>query len=180
MQSQPFGGFTIGGEFFFLGGYGIDVGLAYYQSAAFKAEGTFTTKIDDVVSTPSNYKYSIIGRQALIEFKFLTLDGSPYHPYITIGVGEAFNTSYSYDTYVAGTPMFKSALKHSFAFAGGAGLDVDVVKHIRLGAGYRYANFGDANTGFGHFDGIKNSQTDALEVSNLNTQGWIIQLTVIM
>lgn len=177
VQSAPFGGASLGGEFSFPGGINLEVGLAYYEMAAYNADGLVKTKLDETVLAQSQYKYRVLAKQALVEVKILGSDGSSYHPYFTLGAGEAFNSAYDYDTKSTTTPIYDSHSTNSFSYGVGIGVDADVTSFARFGIGYRYANFGNINLGEGHLDG---NETKELKMSHFHTEAWIAQLTFLV
>lgn len=190
VQSKPFGGVTAGAELYIFDTMGLQVGLAYYQPAPFNAGGTINVGLDTshVIipfagpgkkegEEPLDYSYKITTRQAMLECKLIFDIISAYQPYIGLGIGESFNTSYDYDTSVPNTPLFENNVSHSFAYSGSAGVDYAFNPHIRLGIGYRYVNLGDADLGEGD---LKGQETSNLAMSNFHTQSWFMEATFVM
>ena len=89
-------------------------------------------------------------------------------PYVSASLGEAFNRAYSYTEYpvtTADVPMTQPFGNHStksFTYSVGFGVDADITKHLRLGAGYRFANLGNASLG------VTSLQTGTHTISNAN------------
>lgn len=178
VQSQPFGGLGVGAEFVLPGGMLIDIDLAYYITEPYKAHGKIT--IDGVLPEFPAYSYNVIGRQVLVELKMLGDMGGTWHPYITIGAGESFNSAYDFDSNAAGTPNYDSQLTRNFSYSGAIGIDVDLNSFTRFGIGYRYTNFGDVDTDNGQFTGVPDSNLEQLKISNFHTQAWLAQLTFLV
>jgi opacity protein-like surface antigen len=176
IQNQPYGGALVGAEFRYEGGLALQIGLSYYENAPFKAQGNVS--IDSKGNSDDhNYNYQILTRQALVEIKFLGNFGQPfYHPYFTLGVGEAFNSTYDYNTKTTDTPLFDGKRNNSFSYSAGLGVDADVYRFTRLGIGYRYANFGSANLGRGHVDDVETKELK----THLHTEAWVVQLTIVV
>lgn len=160
----------------------MQLGLSYYQASSFHVSGDLGQGVDplDIYSYQANY--NIITRQLLIEGKLLLLQQGRYHPYFNGGLGTAFNTStdydVNYDPELTTTALFKSDTKTAFSYMVGAGVDIDINQTLRLGIGYRYANFGNTTLGDGSINGIPIEQT--LVVDDLDASEVLLQLTFII
>lgn len=184
-QFKPLWGAAIGEEFQFYPDWSTQIGISYYQAAAFNAKGVVTQGVDPATSDAYNYNYSVIARQYLLEAKFLADMTNGFHPYLTLGVGASFNSVSGYDVTVNSpfpfstfTPQYASDTNISFSYAVGVGVDYDVTKFARLGLGYRYGWFGNANTGDGEINTVDISHS--LEQKNLNLSMGIVQLTFLI
>ena len=104
-----------------------------------------------------------------------------WHPYITAGVGEAFNNAYAYietpiiSSDVPMTEPFSSHSTKAFTYFAGLGLDVDVGEHLRAGAGYRFLDLGQASLGMTPLQ----DSTNTISHSHLHANEFLAQLTFV-
>ncbi len=149
---ETVGGVFLGGEFALLQNWSLQLGLSYYQNSSFDANG-YVYQFADPAFNNLNYQYQIQSRRFLIETKLSRAFKQIWHPYINLGLGESLNKAYSYLEYptssdnVPMTQPFANHTTRSFTYIAGLGIDVDIQKHIRVGAGYRFADLGNANLG---------------------------------
>ena len=128
------------------------LGISYFQSGDFSINGT-VFQLADPARNNLNYHYSINSQRILADGKVLLLVKEKYYPFISIGIGEAINKSYNYTETPVNTnnvPMFvgfANHTNHSFTYEAGAGIEVDVMQHIRWGFAYRFVNLGQAALG---------------------------------
>lgn len=176
-----YGGF-VGAEFRLHPCWALQLGVSYYQTSAFNAKGVLTQGPDDTSSDDFSYKYNITGRQWLAESKLLFNWYERFHPYASVGLGEAFNRASGYQTtvppFLTFTPAYADHTTKSFSYAVGTGLDVDFVKHFRLGVGYRFSDLGKVNLGAGHIDTVNIANT--LKQSHMYSSEVLAQLTFII
>ncbi|MCL9684823.1 outer membrane protein [Legionella maioricensis] len=160
----------------------LQLGLGVYLPNAFSAEGILIQGVDEQSSDLFPYSYKVKNHQFLGEGKLLGSIKDNYHPYVSAGLGVAVNKAYTYSAYVPPfltfTPQFTNYSTTSFAYSIGAGMDIDIKKNWRLGAGYRFTGVGDANLGYGFLDVIPFPGT--LTQSNLYIQEVLVQLTYLM
>ena len=177
-----FGGF-IGIEWFIHSPWSMQTGLSYYQpSQAFHAKGRVTQGVDETSQNQYTYQFSVENHQLLFENKWL-YSRSKYHPYFSAGVGSAWNTMQDYHVniqpvFTSFSPQFSNKTTASFSYALGFGMDVDVLKQIRLGIGYRFADLGQTSSGQGVIDTVASS--DVLSQSHIYTQEVNVQITYIV
>lgn len=158
------------------------LGISFYQTSDFKIDGDLQQGVDPQDIYSYEYDYQVVARQLLVESKILFIPQGRYHPYIIVGLGESFNTSSDFDNTtnpeLTTTGDYESNTESSFSYLLGFGVDVDLHKNVRLGAGYRYANYGDTSLGDGKINSIPIKQT--LTTQALNTSGMLVQLTFVI
>lgn len=122
---------------------GVDFDQVYTQ---YSSSGTFTQGADLMSADSYTYNYSVITRQVMAESKLLYTVNHAFHPYGLLALGVAFNSAYAYQTSVPPfstfTREFSDNTDNALTFAAGVGLDIDINKDLRLGAGYRYTDLG--------------------------------------
>jgi opacity protein-like surface antigen len=151
-QSRALLGAFVGQEYQPLSRFAVQFGLAYYQpSSAYSVKGLLAQGPGAFTMTQLNYGYNVITRQVLLEGKFLTVLHQRYYPYVSLGVGEAFNNVSGYQistpALLTKTPLYSAARNHSFAYRLGIGMDVELIPHVRMGLGYRFSDLGKINLG---------------------------------
>ena len=128
-----------------------------------------------------HYHYKIQSSRVMAIAKLLTNYRELLHPYISGELGAAFNRSRSYyekpliEEAVAMSP-FSDHTQSSFAWGVGAGIDVDVGAHLRLGLGYQFADLGRAKLGLSPAEETK----ETLSNPNLYTHQARFQLTAVL
>jgi opacity protein-like surface antigen len=177
-----FGGF-VGTEFPITSTLDLQTGIAYYQPGnGYKGKGILTQGVDAPSADIFNYSYSVATRQLLLEGKLLWHVREKFRPYISLGLGAAFNSAYAYtvDTppFLTFTPQFSSNNNTNFSYSVGAGVDYAIKQNWRIGAAYRFASYGKANLGRGPLDTIQ--FIPVLKQSNLYSQEVIGQLTYLI
>lgn len=137
-------------------------GLSYYQPNSLATKGTLTQGADAASSDSYNYSYKIQSQQLLVEGRFYWIDKPVLQPFVTLGLGAAFNKVSNYYTNVspllAFTPEFSNHNQTNFTYAIGAGIDIPISTLFNLGVGYRFTDLGAANTG--------RSQIDLIPIAN--------------
>lgn len=100
------------------------------------------------------YGYNIHHTRVMAEGKFLTSFGSyqAVHPYVSWGLGAAFNQAQNYRerALIAGavpTAPFANNSRTSFTWDVGVGVDYTFSSHVRLGAGYQFIDLGSVSLG---------------------------------
>jgi opacity protein-like surface antigen len=168
----------------FLGGmwqirpnWEMQAGFAYSQPNTFTIEG-----IEHQSSSPTayNYYYNVAPRQFLLEGKALYQYRDIFHPYMSAGMGESFNSVYVYESTPPNNilpPTFSYHGNYSFTYALGVGVDVDVMQQVRLGIGYRFTDFGEADLGHGNQNGV--SFPGTINQSHLYMNAIMAQLTIL-
>jgi opacity protein-like surface antigen len=151
-QTRPLLGAFVGQEYQSLSRFAVQFGLAYYQpSSAYSVKGLLAQGPSALTLTQLNYGYNVITREVLVEGKLLTNWRQRYYPYVSLGVGEAFNNVSGYQistpSLLTKTPLYSAARNHSFAYRLGIGMDVELIPHVRMGLGYRFSDLGKINLG---------------------------------
>ncbi|KTD64956.1 outer membrane protein [Legionella shakespearei] len=154
-------------------------GLDYNQTAPFKVNGTFTQGADMQSADTFSYQYKVLTKQLLVNGKLLYTLKNYVHPYLSAGLGTAFNKAYHYYTNVPANLTFtRMHLDHtntSLSYALGIGIDTDINKNLRAGIGYRFTDLGTVQLGKAFIDTSLVSGT--LANSNFQTNEVLIQLT---
>ncbi len=172
----------VGVEWAFDPHWSFQVGLDYAQTLTLKAQGRLLQGADLQSSDQLLYHYHIITRQLLAEGKLLYGFGCGIHPYIMAGAGKSFNYT---DSYVANIPLFLTFTRKyhnnnatAFSYIAGVGVDVDIIEHLRLGVGYRYAQLGTVTLGSARIDTTR--VTGTLSQSHLYLNEALVQLTFVI
>lgn len=175
------GGF-IGTEMQFKRDWRIQLGVGYYQPGAFKQTGLLTQGPTQESSDIFPYSFRTLSRQLLLESKIMFNPSPRYHPYFSVGLGAAFNTDYAYQIpypiFMLFTPLFASQTNTTFSYSLGMGVDVDLMTCLRLGLGYRFADFGKNELSPGVID--VTPITNTLQQSHLYSQILLVQLTYVL
>lgn len=151
-DTEMVAGVFAGAEIRFLKQWAWQIGLSYYQSSSFGETGN-VYQFSDPAFNNLTYQYQIQSRRVSIDTKISHTCHGIWHPYITAGLGEAINETYGYmemPVTSADVPMaepFAGHTAHSFTYAVGLGVDVDLNEHLRFGAGYRFIDLGSASLG---------------------------------
>lgn len=134
----------------------IVTGLSYYQPHSLATKGTLTQGADAASADSYNYSYKIQSQQLLLEGRFYWINKQALQPFVTLGLGAAFNKASNYSTNVppffAFTPTFSNHSQTNFTYAIGIGLDRTINRLFHLGLGYRFTDLGAANTGRSQID----------------------------
>lgn len=165
-----------GGQFVALNN--LEIGLGYYHPNMFSVNGNVVQGVDPASSDQFKYTYRINSQQLLVEGKFLQ-NYRDYYPYISLGLGAAFNRAYGYKTsvplFLTFTPEFTPHTTTSFSYTLGLGVDKQISPHWRMGLGYRFADYGQVGLGNGLVD--ETLFTKALSQSHFYIQTVLVQLT---
>ncbi len=152
------GGF-VGAEYAYNPLWTWQFGLAFYRTgdSSVNGEETQAPMLSlDAINT-WNYHYKISSTQLFFENKLFFNGQQRYHPYVLIGLGEGFNRAFDFqvtpqNSGEVATATFGSNTANDFIYMVGLGLDIDVVKQLRLGLGYRYVYLGKTEFGNGILD----------------------------
>lgn len=176
-----FDGF-LGTEWTFHPKWALQLGLGYNQAWNFRAKGSLLQGADTQSADQYSYHYDILTRQLLVESKLLYLYKERYHPYVLLGLGAAFNNTTDYSTnvppFLTFTRQYQNNTQTSFTYNVGAGIDVDILEHLRLGLGYRFADFGQVKLGNASIDTTNVNGT--LTQTHLYASEILAQLTIVV
>lgn len=140
------------------------LGLEYNYFSPYEVTGLHTAGIEPSTSTLYRYNYHQQTQQLLATAKLLARSKGRIHPYLSAGLGAAFNNLTRYTAQTAETgninlrPLFQNKRSSNFSYNLGLGADADLNQNWRIGLGYRFSDFGKASLGQGHL-GLNNFVT---------------------
>lgn len=157
-DTEAVGGVFLGAEFPVNSVLHLQLGASYYNDvdgAQMRGDIYHSVVGMPPLSSMANayYTYEVQSQRVLFESKLLWMMKSQFHPYVDIGLGEAFNhsknymeTSYPYDggSSFPMNPGLGNDSVDSFTYMAGLGIDVDLGRLVRLGVGYRYVDLGQS------------------------------------
>jgi opacity protein-like surface antigen len=133
-------------------------GVNYSQTTNFSTHGTLTQGADEQSQDQYTYKYIVKSRQLEAKGKISYNYPGPVFPYVSLGLGAAFNTANNFQTsapeFQATTRNFASNTKTSFTYTLGVGAEFEVAPHMQLGFGYEFSNNGFVSFGDSSITGI--------------------------
>lgn len=129
-------------------GLSMQTGIEYsaYQHRIVK--GSHSVGIEPSTYTNYQYQYNWQTNQLLVIGKVLYTVLEICRPYLSVGLGAAFNHSNAFrvDTQQAGStnvaPIFQNRSQAAFSYGLALGVDAQASQHIRLGMGYRFTSIG--------------------------------------
>jgi opacity protein-like surface antigen len=182
VQVQTLYNLFLGVVYQFLPKWAVQAGISYTQPSTFVLEGI---ELQNTASRNYDYNYNVTARQLLVE-AHLVYDYNIYHPYVSFGMGPSFNSIYHYESFpppdAVNAPSFVNDNNLAFSFMTGFGVDVDVMKNVRLGIGYKFSDFGKAYLGQGtQFTGTVNQSyiSRTIEQNNLYANSVLAQITIV-
>jgi opacity protein-like surface antigen len=182
VQVQTLYNLFLGVVYQFLPKWALQAGISYTQPSTFTIEGI---EVQNTASRNYDYNYNVAARQLLVE-GHIVYDYDIYHPYFSFGMGPSFNSAYLYQSFpppgTSNNPSFVNDNNMAFSFATGFGVDVDVMKNVRLGLGYKFSDFGKADLGKGtQFTGTINQAylSRTIEQNNLYANSLLAQITIV-
>lgn len=159
----------------------LQLGLDYIQPGTYKVAGDLVQGADVQSEDRFAYAYKLKPKQLLLESKLLYHATTKFHPYALLGLGAAFNTADNFSTnvppFLTFTRMYQSNNNSSFSYSVGVGVEMDMTQHIRLGIGYRFADFGTMNLGAARIDTTNVAGT--LSQSHFQTNSALVQISFI-
>lgn len=179
-DSESMIGLFLGVEQSFLQNWAWQLGLGYYQSSAFQANGN-VYQFSDPAFNNLTYQYQIQSKRVVVEGKIYYTCHSIWHPYVTAAVGEAINKTYGYsETPVTSMDVgmgqpFAGQTAHAFTYTVGLGADVDISEHLRFGGGYRFINLGSASLGPTPLQ----SGTNTISNKQIHANEFLVQLSYV-
>ena len=172
-------GMFIGVERIFCDKLWVQLGASGYVDAQISPEGhvwNFASPQFDTLS----FAYTVHHTRVMAEGKFLTTLNryQALHPYVSWGLGAAFNQASNYQekALIAGavpTLPFANKNQTSFTWGVGVGADYSVNPHVRLGMGYQFADLGSVSLG----PTLAASTTQTLSFPHLYTNQLRFQFT---
>ena len=153
-KALPVYGFSLGDELRFEHNIDWQLGFSYLKQSTTRLSGNLTQTTDDVPgSNIYRYHYTVATQQWFIDSKLLFQMNGYMHPYAYMGVGESNNKAYQFSTTVPSPPSltlsFPSRSARALAYSLGFGMDLNLMKNLRLGVGYRYTYLGTISTNNG-------------------------------
>ncbi len=173
-------GLFVGGETVFLQNWAWQIGVSYFENSAFNENGNVYQFADPAFNNLT-YQYQIQSRRASIDTKISHAFREVWHPYVSASVGAAFNRAYAYtETPItsADVPMtqpFGNHATRSLTYSAGLGVDVNITEHVRLGAGYRFVDLGNASLGVTPLQ----TGTSTISSTHLHTNELLLQISYV-
>jgi len=150
-QTRAFFSSFIGGEWSLNPAYAMQFGLGFNQAESMSVKGSLLQGPDLQSADTWTYNYSVLTRQLLVESKFIYQQSKYIHPYGEVGIGASFNKAENYETNVpfdiTFTRQYPSNTQTAFTYLIGAGVEMDIAPHVRLGVGYRFIDAGKFQLG---------------------------------
>ncbi|KTC90489.1 outer membrane beta-barrel protein [Fluoribacter dumoffii] len=175
-------GGSLGTEIPLASQWDLQLGIGFYRPNDFSGSGILLQGIDEQSTDEFAYNYKVKTSQLFFEGKLLHSIKEIFHPYVSLGLGAAFNKASDYEVevppFLTFTPEFEDHNTSNFAYSLGLGMDLDLGKHWRLGIGYRYVGLGDADFGRGTLDDLPFTPT--LTSGHLYLQEGIVQVSYLI
>ena len=174
------GGLFLGVAFNLNSIWSSQLGISYYQNSAFQSRGD-QYYFGDPNFNDVGYEYYMTSHRLLAEAKLLYTVKNIFHPYVDVGVGEAFNNAedyseHPYDTTGVSTGApFGNHSTGNFTYTAGLGVDMDVSKQVRMGVGYRYADLGKVGLGTSSLQ----ADTNTLQKNSITSNEFLFQISTI-
>ncbi|MFC3909135.1 outer membrane protein [Legionella dresdenensis] len=155
----------------------IIIGLGYHQLSSRDVKGTLQQGIFPPFYS-ANYQYTIQMSQLLAEVKVQREWHEKFYPYLTAGIGGAYNKAKNFSTTVPGyltvTPDFSNHNNSSLSYMLGLGIDTLILPNVAVGVGYVFSDLGHVGLGDGS---IRNRAVpDYLNQSHLYINTLVAQL----
>ncbi|RUR07931.1 porin family protein [Legionella sp. km772] len=161
-QTEFLWGVSLAMEFGLNQNWLLQSGFSYYQPTLFHPQGMVAQGIDALSVDNFSYQYEIQARQVLFENKLLynlSYKAGAFHPYASVGIGLGINSSSNYRVNI--TPpfttfsnQFTNGSDSAFSYRVGLGVDYDLTTKLRIGIGYRFADFGKTKLGNAFIDQV--------------------------
>ena len=132
-QSQGYFGGFVGAERLVKTNWLMQLGIGYYEPTTFKAKGYVTQGADVETENQYAYSYSVQSHQLLAEAKLLYNNWNQYHPYLSAGIGGAWNNAKRFNVnieppFTTYSNQFSNHSSSSFSYAVGLGIDMNFSK----------------------------------------------------
>lgn len=185
-QSKFIYGASLGIEFLLNPKWFLQTNVSYYQPMKFHAHGIVTQGADALSADSFSYTYDIQVRQVLFESKLLynwLYRSMSFYPYVSAGIGVGLNSARNYNVnivppFTTFSNQFTNETNTSFSYKVGLGVDYEVANHVRVGVGYRFADFGRVKLGNASINQIPTLNN--LSQSHLYTNEILGQITVVI
>ena len=160
----------------------VQWGVSGYADSQICPEGNVWLFASPEFDTLS-YTYTVQHARVMAEGKFLTTpDGyQTLHPYLSWGLGAAFNQASNYQETAfipnaVPTLPFANNTQTSFTWSVGVGFDYTLDPYIRLGVGYQFADLGSVSLG----PTLAETTPQTLSLPHLYTNQLRFQFTYLM
>lgn len=182
-NTKLLGGVFLGAQFTLNPKVFLQLGASYYQNSDFQPQGdSYQQGSSSMIN--SYYQYDLQSQRVLAETKILCTVKNIFHPYVDVGIGEAFNRSSNYaeNPYAFNGGNTVSTLTENnhttqnFTYIAGLGVDMNLTKNLLIGLGYRYADLGTSSFG-GSNSGA--SSSPILQTTSLTSNEYLFQITAI-
>jgi opacity protein-like surface antigen len=161
------------------------LGVGAYTAGSFESKGK-VYQFGDPAYYNMDYKAKLRSTRVMAEFKIAkvfdtTRANVTLLPYLTAGLGAAFNNMHHYretvttDTAVAMLP-FSNKTTIAFAYQLGLGIDCKFDQHWMVGIGYLFANLGTARFGASPAQDTNNK----FKTKNIHSNNILANLTYIL
>lgn len=179
-------GASLGIEFLLNPKWFLQTNVSYYQPMKFHAHGIVTQGVDALSVDSFSYTYDIQVRQVLFESKLLynwLYRSMSFYPYVSGGIGVGLNSARNYNVnivppFTTFSNQFTNERNTSFSYKVGLGVDYEVANHVRVGVGYRFADFGRVRLGNASINQVPTLNN--LSQSHLYTNEVLGQITVVI
>ena len=177
-QNKFLGGIFLGIETPLFNSLFAEVGLSYYKNSSLRATGV-VSQFGDPHYDNLAYQYSIASQRLYAEGKLLSKKYNLFHPFISSGVGQAYNKATNFHEFKLSSeavPLdsgFPDQSRHAFSYFLGLGLENELTQHVRLGCSYRWVSLNQAYLGSSVF---QDESTSSLH-NKLNANELLIQLS---
>lgn len=155
------------------------LGIAAGGTGATKINGEIWTDADPEFNNHS-YSYKIQHTQVSIKGKLLTELSHGLFPWVSGSVGVGINKASSFDnsSLICGelpNPNYTSKTTNSLTYTLGAGLQKALNKHVQVGIGYEFADWGKSQLG----KAPEQTLNKGLSLNHMYTNGLLFNLTYI-
>jgi hypothetical protein len=154
-------------------------GINYHQPSVLTINGVFTQGLDAQSSNLYQFRYQTIPHQLLAQAKLLYKLNYNLYPYVFGGLGASFNSASQYSTntppFITFTRQYKNHTLNSFSYAAGLGIDWEAKPGWRLGAAWRFNDFGTTQLNSATINNIPVNGT--LTLNNIYANEILFQLT---
>jgi opacity protein-like surface antigen len=142
-SSQPVDmvGLFLGFEHWKTPQLGFQAGLGGYLNDSANVSGSMVRQ-ENGVAQSNHFNYRIQSQRLVLEGRILTSFKYKLHPYVSGSLGIASNQSYSYRESTLSANLFTDNNRSAFTYGIGGGVEFDLSRHVRLGAGYQYLHLG--------------------------------------